>query len=80
MKYIFAVMLLLATTGSMAAKPENPPGNNGNNGKHHAYGKEANNGNHYGNNQRTAAIPEAGTLALTGLGLAGLILIHRRRK
>jgi hypothetical protein len=80
MKYIIAVMLLLATTGSMAAKPENLPGNNGDNGNHYAYGKEANKGNHYGNSQKIAAIPEASTLALIGLGLAGLIITRRRKK
>ena len=76
MKYILAVMLLLATTGSVIAKP----GNSDNNGNHYAYGKDANKGNHYGTSQKTAAIPEASTLALIGLGLAGLIITRRRKK
>ena len=76
MKCIIAVILLLATTGSVAAKP----GNNGDNGNHYAYGKEVNKGNQYGARQKTAAIPESSTLALIGLGLAGLIITRRRKK
>jgi len=80
MKYALAAILLFASAGSMAAKPDVLPGNNGDNGNHYAYGKEGSNGNHFGNNQETASIPEASTLAMIGLGLIGLIITRNRRK
>jgi hypothetical protein len=80
MKYITASLLLLTSIICMADQPENLPGNNGNNGNHYAYGKEGNNGNHNGITQRSASIPEPGTLALFGLGLAGVIIARVRKK
>jgi len=80
MKYIIAAFFLFAAAGSMADKPAGLPGNNGDNGNHYAYGKDGSNGNHFGNSQRAGSIPEAGTLALIGLGLAGLIITRTRRK
>ena len=67
MKYIIASLLLLTSMICMADQPGNLPGNNGDYGNHFAYGKEGNNGNHNGNNQRSASIPETGTVALFGL-------------
>lgn len=80
MKYIIVSFLLLTSMISMADQPENLPGNNGNNGNHYAYGKEGNNGNHNGITQRSASIPEPSTLALFGLGLAGVIIMRIRKK
>ena len=80
MKYIIASLLLLTSTICMAVQPENLPGNNGGNGNHFAYGKEGNNGNHNGTTHRSTSIPEASTLALLGLGLAGVIIVRIRKK
>ena len=64
----------------MADKPDVLPGNNGNNGNHNAYGKEQNNGNHFGRDQQSVSVPEASTLALLGLGFAGFLIARRRKK
>lgn len=63
----------------MADKPDELPGNNGENGNHYAYGKEQNNGNRYKNDQ-LVSVPEASTLALLGLGFAGFLIARRRKK
>lgn len=76
MKYIIASFLLFTSMISMADQPENLPGNNGDNGNHFAYGKEGNNGI----TRRSEAIPEASTLALLALGLAGVIIVRIRKK
>ena len=80
MKYIIAAFFLLASTQSLADKPDALPGNNGNNGNHYAYGKDQNNGNQSGINQRVAPVPESSTLALVALRLAGLIIARSRKK
>ena len=64
----------------MADKPDVFPGNNGNNSNHNAYGKEHNNGNHFGHDQQSVSVPEASTLALLGLGFAGFLIARRRKK
>ena len=80
MKYIMLALLILASTASLAEKPDVLPGNNGSNGDHYAYGKQRNNGNQSGASQKVVSIPEASTLALIGLGFAGLMLARRRKK
>ncbi|MDH3830249.1 MAG: PEP-CTERM sorting domain-containing protein [Gammaproteobacteria bacterium] len=77
MKHLILVLLLLASTASFAEKPAFLPGNNGN---HYAYGKQHNNGNRFGASRKVVSVPEASTLALTGLGLAALVIPRRRKK
>ena len=80
MKYIISALLLLVSTAGFAEKPGGLPGNNGNNGNHYAYGQHQNNGNRFGASREVVSVPEASTLALLGLGLAGLAIARRRKK
>jgi len=77
MKHIIACLLFLVSSVCLADKPDVLPGNNGN---QYAYGKEQNNGNHFGTSQQSVAIPEASTLALVGLGFAGFLIARYRKK
>jgi hypothetical protein len=69
MKTIIAVFLLLVSTSLMADRPlcSQTPGGCVGNPPGLAKGK-------------IAAVPEPGPLALTGLGVAGLIVARRRKR
>ena len=72
MKTIMAIFLLLASTSLLAGKHEcnDTPGAC-------AGGVPSNRG---GRSNESAQIPEPGTLALIGLGVAGLVVARRRKK
>ena len=76
MKTILAVLLLLISTSLLAkAKPCNP------NANFHACEGHTRGNNLYGpTGGNIAAVPEPGTLALLGLGMAGLVVARKRKR
>jgi hypothetical protein len=78
MKFAIATLLLLvlASTVSMA---EQPNGNHYGNDKNGISGNKGNKGNK-GNNKVSASVPAPGTLVIMGIGLAGIIIFRRREK
>jgi len=69
MKNIMAVFLLLVSTSVLAGKPTGcNPNANDHSPVSCGYARESN------------AIPEPGSLALIGLGIAGLVVARRRKR